>query len=173
MELNSLIRNVPDFPKAGIQFKDITTLIKDKEGFKKSIAWMSSLFRDKQIDKVVAVESRGFIFGAPVAIELEAGLVLVRKKGKLPAETISVKYELEYGTDELEMHRDSIETGERVIIVDDLLATGGTTRAAVELVEKVPAEIVGISFLIELEGLKGREKLGDYPAFSLIKYKEI
>lgn len=170
LKIEGMIRNVPDFPKPGIQFKDITTLLKDKEGFKESIEWMSLLFRDKKIDKVVAVESRGFVFGAPVAYEIGSGLALVRKKGKLPAGTISVKYDLEYGTDELEMHSDSVSPGERVVIIDDLLATGGTTRAAIELLEKVSAEIVGVCFLIELDGLGGREKLKNYPAFSRIKF---
>ena len=168
--LKEFVRNVPDFPKAGIQFKDITTLIKDKDAFKQSIDWMVSLYRDKQVDKVVAVESRGFIFGAPVAFALNAGIVPVRKKGKLPTETIKVKYQLEYGYDELEMHNDSISPGEKVIIVDDLLATGGTTQATIELIKKVPADIVGICFLIELEFLNGRSKLSGYPACSLIKY---
>lgn len=170
MNLKEFVRNVPDFPKAGIQFKDITTLIKDKDAFKESVDWMVSLYRDKQVDKVVAVESRGFIFGAPVAIALNAGIVLVRKSGKLPSETMKVKYQLEYGYDELEMHNDSISPGEKVIIVDDLLATGGTTQATIELIKKVPADIVGICFLIELEFLNGRSKLGGYPACSLIKY---
>jgi len=171
LRLDGMIRNVPDFPKPGIQFKDITTLLKDKEGFRESITWMSSLFRDKKIDKVVAVESRGFVFGAPVAYEIGAGLALVRKKGKLPAGTISVRYDLEYGSDELEMHSDSVSPGERVVIIDDLLATGGTTLAAIELLEKVSAEIVGISFLIELEGLGGRDKLKGYPSYSRIKFE--
>ena len=170
MNLKEFVRNIPDFPKAGIQFKDITTLIKDKDAFKESIDWMVSLYQDKQVDKVVAVESRGFIFGAPVAIALNAGIVLVRKIGKLPGETIKVQYQLEYGYDELEMHSDSIKPDEKVIIVDDLLATGGTTQATIELLKKVPADIVGICFLIELEFLNGRAKLGDYPACSLIKY---
>lgn len=170
MNLKEFVRNIPDFPKAGIQFKDITTLIKDKDAFKESIDWMVSLYQDKQVDKVVAVESRGFIFGAPVAIALNAGIVLVRKIGKLPGETIKVQYQLEYGYDELEMHSESIKPDEKVIIVDDLLATGGTTQATIELIKKVPADIVGICFLIELEFLNGRAKLGDYPACSLIKY---
>ncbi len=170
LELESIIRNIPDFPKPGVQFKDITTLLQDKEGFRESISWMSSLFRDKQIDKVVAVESRGFVFGAPVAYEIGSGLALIRKKGKLPSGTVSIKYDLEYGSDELEMHSDSVAPGERVAIIDDLLATGGTTQAAIELLERVDANIVGISFLIELEGLGGREKLKDYPAFSRVKF---
>ncbi|MBN2406613.1 MAG: adenine phosphoribosyltransferase [Elusimicrobia bacterium] len=171
MNLKDIIRNVPDFPKKGIQFKDITTLIQDREAFRESIDWMISLYKDKNIGKVVAVESRGFIFGAPLAIAIGAGLALVRKKGKLPSETLSVKYQLEYGEDELEMHRDTIKKGEKVIIVDDLLATGGTTLAAVQLIEKVPAVISGICFLIELEGLRGRDRLSGYRVESLVKYE--
>ncbi len=172
MNLKEIIRNVPDFPKEGIQFKDITTLIKNPEAFKETIEWMASLYRDKNIDKVVAVESRGFIFGAPLALELGIGLVLVRKKGKLPAETLSVSYELEYGVDELEMHKDAISPEENVVVIDDLLATGGTTLATIELIKKVPARIIGIAVLIELEGLNGRDKLNPYPVDALIKFEE-
>lgn len=171
MNLKDMIRNVPDFPKKGIQFKDITTLIKDKDGFKETVEWMVSLFKDKSIDKVVAVESRGFIFGAPVAIALNTGIVLVRKDGRLPAETISVKYDLEYGEGILEMHINAIQSGERVIIIDDLLATGGTTRATIEIMEKVSAEVVGICCVVELQDLNGREKLKPYPVQTLIKYE--
>ena len=150
MNLKEIIRNVPDFPKAGIQFKDISTLIQNPEAFKEAIDWMSSLYKNKQVDKVIAVESRGFIFGAPLAIALNAGMVMVRKKGKLPAQTLNVKYDLEYGEDELQMHADAVEPDENVIIVDDLLATGGTIRATIELINNVSAEIMGICFLIEL-----------------------
>lgn len=173
MNLKEMVRNVPDFPKKGIQFKDITTIIKDKDRFKKAVDWMVSLYKDKKVDKVVAIESRGFIFGAPVAILLNAGLVIVRKKGKLPAETLSVKYELEYGENELEIHKDSIKQGENVVIVDDLLATGGTTRATIDLIKMIPAEILGICFLIELKGLKGRDKLTPYDIQSLIKFEGV
>ncbi|MFH1415858.1 MAG: adenine phosphoribosyltransferase [Elusimicrobiota bacterium] len=173
MNLIETIRNVPDFPKQGIQFKDITTLVKKPAAFKEVIDWMTSLYKGKGITKVVAVESRGFIFGAPLAIALNAGMALVRKKGKLPAETLSVKYELEYGTDELEIHTDAIEPEENVVIVDDLLATGGTTRATIELINKVPAKILGICVLIELEGLNGRSKLTPYHVDSLIKFKDV
>jgi adenine phosphoribosyltransferase len=171
MNLKEIIRNVPDFPKEGIQFKDITTLINNPEAFKAAIDWMVGLYKDKKVDKIVAVESRGFIFGAPLALELGVGLALVRKKGKLPSNTISVQYELEYGVDELEMHTDAIAPDEKVVIVDDLLATGGTTRAAIELVNKVPGEIMSICVLIELEGLSGRDKLAPYPVEALIKFE--
>ncbi len=170
MDLEKYIRNIPDFPKKGIQFKDITTLIKEPEAFKGAVDWLVSVFKDKEVEKVVAVESRGFIFAAPLALALDAGLVLVRKQGKLPASTIRVKYQLEYGEDILEMHRDSVKEGEKVIIVDDLLATGGTTKAAVELLTKVKADIAGIGFLIELEGLCGRDKIKGYPAYSRVKF---
>jgi adenine phosphoribosyltransferase len=171
MNLKEIIRNVPDFPKEGIQFKDISTLIQKHGAFKEAVDWMVSLYMNRNIDKVVAVESRGFIFGAPLALSIGAGLVLVRKKGKLPAETISASYELEYGSDELEMHRDAILPEQNVVIVDDLLATGGTTKAVIELVNKVPAKIEGICFLIELGGLKGRDKLNPYMVDSLIKFE--
>lgn len=172
MNLKQIIRNIPDFPKKGIQFKDITTLVQNKKAFKEAIDWMASLYKDKQIDKVIAVESRGFIFGGPLAIALDAGMVIVRKKGKLPAQTITVKYELEYGENELEMHEDTVQPDERVVIVDDLLATGGTTQAVIELLNKVSAKILGICVLIELEGLKGRDKLSPYPVESLIKFAD-
>lgn len=171
MNLKEVIRNVPDFPRKGIQFKDITTLIQNPEAFKIVIEWMTSLYKDIQVDKIIVVESRGFIFGAPLAIELNAGMVLVRKKGKLPAETISVKYQLEYGEDILEMHKDAIVPEEKVVIVDDLLATGGTTKACIEILNKVPANIVGIAVLIELVDLKGRDKLSPYKIDSLITYE--
>ncbi len=171
MNLKEIIRNVPDFPKAGIQFKDISTLIQNPEAFKEAIDWMSSLYKNKQVDKVIAVESRGFIFGAPLAIALNAGMVMVRKKGKLPAQTLNVKYDLEYGEDELQMHADAVEPDENVIIVDDLLATGGTIRATIELINNVSAEIMGICFLIELMELKGRDKLNPYHVESMIKFE--
>lgn len=172
MNLEETIRNVPDFPKEGIQFKDITTLLKNSKAFNEVINWMVSLYKDKGIDKVVAVESRGFIFGSPLALALDAGFVPVRKKGKLPAETVSVKYSLEYGEDELEIHKDAVTPGEKVIIIDDLLATGGTVKATVELLEKISAEITGICFLIELDVLNGRKKLEPYPVESLISFDD-
>jgi adenine phosphoribosyltransferase len=173
VNLKKLIRNVPDFPKEGIQFKDITTLLKDGKGFKESVRKMAEPWRDKKIDKVAAIEARGFIFGAPIAEQLGAGLVLIRKKCKLPAKTLTVKYELEYGEDTLEMHEDSIAEGDNVLIVDDLLATGGTVAASIELIKSAGAEIAGLSFLIELKGLNGRDMLGGYPIDTLIGYEGV
>ena len=169
-QLKKHIRSIPDFPKEGILFRDITTLLKNKTAFKKSIDSLAKVVQGKKIDYVVAIESRGFIFGAALAYKLGAGFVPVRKKGKLPAETISVSYALEYGTDNLEMHKDAIKSNSNILIVDDLLATGGTMAAVVEMAEKVKAKVSGIIFLIELCGLKGREKLKGYPVFSLIQY---
>lgn len=172
MNLKDKIRDIPDFPKKGVLFKDITTLLKDGAAFQAAIDGMVALLQDSgvQVDKVAAVESRGFIFGAPIAYKLGVGVVPVRKLGKLPAQTISVDYSLEYGMNTVEMHTDGVEAGERVLVVDDLLATGGTTAASIELVEKVGGKVVGVMFLIELEFLNGRQTLGDYPTFALIKY---
>ena len=168
--LKSAIRDVPDFPKKGIIFKDITTLI-DKGGlFKTAIERLTEKYRNAGISKVVAVESRGFIFGAPVAYSLGSGFVPVRKKGKLPYKTISASYSLEYGTDTLEMHQDAIRPGDKVLIVDDLLATGGTMGVVIELVKRSGGSIAGIAFLIELSFLNGREKLKDHDVLSLITY---
>lgn len=172
MDLRSLIREVPDFPKPGVSFKDVTTLLTDGEALRYAVQKMAEPFRDDVPDRVVGVESRGFVLGAPLAYELGVGFVLVRKAGKLPARTIGITYELEYGQDRLEMHADAVEPGQRVLIVDDLLATGGTMQATAELVRRLGGEIVGYSFLIELAYLRGREKLGDYPALSLIRYDE-
>ncbi len=172
MDLAGFIRNIPDFPKPGIQFKDITTLLDNAEAFRESVDRMTDFCRDRNIDRVVAIEARGFIFGAPVAYRIGAGVSLVRKKGKLPSDTLCATYELEYGEDELELHTGSVKPGERVVIIDDLLATGGTVRAAMDLMEKIPAEVDGACFLIELQGLGGREKLGDIRVESLIKYKD-
>ena len=169
-DLRAKIREIPDFPKPGILFYDITTLLKDADAFKESIALMLEPFRDKQIDAVVGMESRGFIFSAPMAIELGAGFVPVRKLGKLPAETASVEYALEYGTNTLEIHKDALQPGQRVLIVDDLLATGGTVLGTIELVKTLKAEVVGLAFLVELNFLKGRERLGDYFTHSVVQY---
>lgn len=169
-DLKKYIRSIPDFPKQGILFRDITTLLKDKAAFKKAINALAQAVKGKKIDYVIAVESRGFIFGAPLALKLGAGFIPVRKKGKLPAETISAEYALEYGTDSLYMHKDALKPNSKVLIVDDLLATGGTVAAVCQLTEKVKAKIAGIIFLIELCDLKGRDKLKGYPVFSLIKY---
>lgn len=166
----NLIRNVPDFPKKGIQFKDITTLIKDPEGLKNSIDDIVAAFKDKGIDKVAGIESRGFIFGTAVAYLLGVGFVLIRKPGKLPAKVMSEEYELEYGTDKIEVHVDAIKKGDKVLVIDDLLATGGTAKAAINLVEKLKGKVAGIAFVIELTGsLKGREKLKGYDILSLVQ----
>ncbi len=168
--LEKYIRAIPNFPKQGILFRDVTTLLKDKAAFKKSIDSLAAVVRSKNIDYVVAIESRGFIFGSALAYKLGAGFVPVRKKGKLPAETISATYQLEYGVDTLEMHKDAIKPNSKILIVDDLLATGGTASAVCQISEKLKAKICGIVFLIELADLNGREKLKKYPVFSLIKY---
>jgi adenine phosphoribosyltransferase len=168
-ELKKFIRDVPDFPKKGIIFKDITTLLRDPARFRQAVDMMAESFKDKKIDAVLSVEARGFIFGSAIAYKLGAGIVPVRKKGKLPFKTHSAAYDLEYGTDTLEVHQDAFRKGARVLIADDLLATGGTTRAVIELAEKMGGEIAGIVFLIELTALKGRDKLKGYPVVSLIK----
>ena len=169
-DLRSKIREIPDFPKPGILFYDITTLLKDAAAFRESIQLMMEPFKGEKIDIVVGMESRGFIFSAPMAYELGAGLVPVRKLGKLPAETLSVEYALEYGSNTLEIHRDSVEPGERVLIVDDLLATGGTVQGTIELVERLKGEVVGLGFLVELDFLKGRDRLDGRRVSSVIKY---
>ena len=170
MDFRSLIREVPDFPKPVVSFKDITTLRKDGEAFSAVVDTLKDHYKDHEISTVVGIESRGFLVGAPLAYALGAGFVLVRKPGKLPSDVERVEYELEYGTDALEIHRDALKPGEKVLICDDLLATGGTTRATVELVEKLKAEVVSLAFIIELSYLNGREKLTDYDIYSLVKY---
>ena len=170
MELANLVRDVPDFPVPGILFKDITTLVRDPAAFREVISRLTDHYADKPIDVVAAIESRGFIFGAPLAWKLGAGFVPVRKPGKLPAKSISASYTLEYGINTLEIHEDAIRPGQRVLIVDDLLATGGSARAAVELVERLGGKVVGLAFLIELGFLHGRKKLDGYPLLSLICY---
>jgi adenine phosphoribosyltransferase len=169
-ELRSHIRSIPDFPKKGIVFRDITTLLKDKQAFQKTIDLLYDRYKNLRIDKVVSVESRGFIFGSVLAYRLEAGFVPVRKPKKLPADKIREEYQLEYGTDILEIHIDAIAKGENVLIVDDLLATGGTVAAACSLVERLGGKIAGLAFLIELSFLKGRDKLKKYDVFSIITY---
>jgi adenine phosphoribosyltransferase len=164
------IRDVPDFPKKGIIFKDITTLLQNPKSFKQAVDAMYKQYKDKKIDAVVCVEARGFIFGAVLAYKLNAGLVLVRKKGKLPFKTYDITYSLEYGQDTLAIHQDSIQKNGSVLIVDDVLATGGTIGAVCKLLKKCKAKIVGIGFLIELEFLKGRKQLKGYSVSSLIKY---
>ncbi len=168
--MKSKIRHVPDFPKAGILFYDVTTLLREPEGFKMAVDAMSMPYLDRDIRLVVGIESRGFILGAAVADRLGAGFVPVRKLGKLPAATVRATYELEYGTDSLEMHRDAIEKGQRVVIVDDLLATGGTARATVDLVRQVGGRVEGIAFLIELLALNGRAKLQGENVMAVLQY---
>ncbi len=170
MDLREKVRVIEDFPKKGISFKDITTLISDGEALKESVDKIAEFFKDKNVDLVVGPEARGFIFGVPVAYALGAGFIPVRKPGKLPADTVKVEYDLEYGSDVLEIHKDAIKKGARVAIVDDLLATGGTIAAVTKLVEQVGGEVVGLSFAIELMDLKGREKLKDYEVMSLLEY---
>ncbi len=169
--LRQAIRDVPDFPKKGVVFKDITTLLRDPTAFTRSIDLLSDALGDRTHDVVVGIESRGFIFASSLAYKLGKGLVPVRKPGKLPADTVQVSYQLEYGTDSLEMHADAIEAGQRVIIIDDVLATGGTARAVAELVEKVGGKVEALGFLVELDFLKGRDKLSGYEIVSLLRYE--
>lgn len=170
MELEKLIRDVPNFPKEGIIFKDITTLLKDSTGLNATIHSLYDLAKGKGITKVAGIESRGFILGGALAQKLNAGFVPIRKPKKLPAETISASYELEYGTDRIEIHKDAIVVGDKVLLHDDLLATGGTMEAAVKLIEQLGGEVVQISFIIELDFLRGKEKLKNYEVHSLIHY---
>jgi adenine phosphoribosyltransferase len=170
MDLASLIRDVPDFPVPGILFKDITTLLRNAAALREVVTRLAEQYADAQVDIVAAIESRGFIFGAPLAVQLGAGFVPVRKPGKLPAQAISESYTLEYGTNTLEMHVDAIQPGQRVLVVDDLLATGGSARAAVNLVERLGGEVVGLAFVVELDFLNGRQKLTGYPVHSLVHY---
>ncbi|MDX9752514.1 MAG: adenine phosphoribosyltransferase [bacterium] len=170
MDLKSTFRIVPDFPKPGIQFVDITTLLLNPKAFQYAMDAMAEPYKGKSIDKVIAVESRGFIFGSPLALQLQAGLVLVRKPHKLPAETFSHTYALEYGQDAIEMHKDAVSPGETVVIVDDLLATGGTVEAAKKLLSNMTCQIEGISFIVELPILGGRKKLEPVPVHSLVTF---
>lgn len=170
-DLKELIRSTPGFPKPGIVFRDITTLLRDPAGLAASIDQIAEHYADKDVDAVVGIESRGFIFGAAIAMKLGAGFVPIRKPGKLPAETVSESYELEYGTDAIEMHKDAILPGQKVLMVDDLLATGGTMAAACKLVEAVGGQIQGIAFVIELSFLNGREKLPGYDVLALVDYE--
>lgn len=168
--LSEYIREIPDFPKEGIRFKDITPLLQSPEAIKESVSQFLALLGDEKIDKVVAIESRGFLFGMLLADKLNAGFVPIRKPGKLPSETYSEVYELEYGKDTLEIHCDAINKGDRILIHDDVLATGGTAKTACNLVKRLGGEIVQCNFLIELEFLNGRKKLNSYPVESLLKY---
>jgi adenine phosphoribosyltransferase len=169
-ELKQKIRNIPDFPASGILFRDITTLIKDGEDFGKVVDIIVNKYRGEGIDAVACIEARGFIFGGAAAYALGVGFVPIRKKGKLPAAVHSESYALEYGEDTLEVHRDAFSPGQRVLLVDDLLATGGTAAASVRLIEKAGANVAGIAFLIELSGLNGAEKLAGYQVFSILRY---
>jgi len=170
MDLAKKIRDIPDFPVKGVLFKDITTLLKDPDAFQETIDALVDHYIDDEIDVVAAIESRGFIFGAPLAYELAAGFVPIRKPGRLPSEKISADYTLEYGTNTLEVHKDAIQPGQRVLLVDDVLATGGSAKAAAELVERLGGKLVGIAFAIDLTYLKGMEQLTAYDVFSLIQY---
>lgn len=172
MDIKSKIRVIEDFPERGISFKDITTLVRDNEGFKEVIDRIANNLKDKKVDYIAGPEARGFLLGAAVAYAMGVGFVPVRKPGKLPAETIRDEYELEYGKNTLEIHRDSIQKGDKIAIVDDLLATGGTVLSAAKLIEELGGEVVGMEFLIELEFLNGRERLKDYNINSLVKYEE-
>ena len=169
-DLRARIREVPDFPKPGILFYDITTLLKDPAAYRESIDLLTAPYVDRKVDIVVGMESRGFIFSAPMAYQLRAGFVPVRKLGKLPAETVSVEYALEYGTNTLEVHKDAIVPGQKVLIVDDLLATGGTVNGTIELVRRLGGDVVGLAFLVELLFLKGRDKLRGHDIHSVIQY---
>ncbi|HLD83234.1 MAG TPA: adenine phosphoribosyltransferase [archaeon] len=170
MDLKSKIRDVPDFPKKGIIFKDITALLKDGEALRYAVKKMEMPFLKKKIGVVAGIESRGFILGAIIARDLGVGFVPIRKKGKLPSKTVSAEYALEYGTDSIEIHADAVSRGQRVLIVDDLIATGGTAGAAAQLIEKLGGEVAGFSFLVELSFLKGREKLKGYYMHSVVAY---
>lgn len=170
MDLKEKIRNVPDFPEPGIVFRDITTLLKDGDAYREIIDEFVAIVQPLNVDVILVLDARGFLIGTPVAYVLGKGVIPIRKAGKLPAETYKVEYELEYGTDAFEMHKDAIQPGQRVAILDDLLATGGTARAACDLVEMAQGEVVAIGFVVELTELGGREKLKDYNVFSLTEY---
>lgn len=170
MDLKNIIRNVPDYPKEGILFRDITTVLKDKDALRYSVDEISKSLEGLEFDYILGPESRGFIFAMPIAYNMNKGFIPVRKAGKLPCEVISKEYDLEYGSATLEIHKDALKKGDKVVIVDDLLATGGTCKAIMELVESIGVEIVSINFFIELEDLKGREFLGDYNIHSVVKY---
>lgn len=169
-DLKKHIRDIPNFPKEGIVFKDISTLLKNKDAFKKAVDALASNFKKEKVQYVVGIEARGFIFGAALAYKLGAGFIPVRKKGKLPYKTKSVTYQLEYGMDTLEIHEDALKPNARVLVVDDLLATGGTMGAVIDLIKAQNAKIVGVAFLIELKFLKGKERLKDLPIYSIIQY---
>ena len=168
--IEEYVRSIPDFPEPGIIFRDVTSILQDADGLKLAIDSMQDCLKDTDVDVIVGTESRGFIFGVPIAYNLHKPFVPIRKKGKLPRETVSVSYDLEYGSAEIEMHKDSIKPGQKVVIVDDLIATGGTIEAAIKLVEQLGGEVVKVVFLMELAGLKGRERLNGYDVASVICY---
>lgn len=170
MDLKSLIRDIPDFPKSGIVFRDITTLLKHPQGLRYTLDLMAQRCGDFAPDYILGMESRGFLFGVPLAYQLQAGFIPVRKPGKLPAAVHAIEYDLEYGTDRLEIHQDAIDPGSRVLIVDDLIATGGTAGATAQLVQKLGGELVGFGFIVELRELNGRSQLPDVPIVSLVEY---
>lgn len=170
-KIEEYVRSIPDFPEPGIIFRDVTSILQDADGLKLAIDSMQACLKDADVDVIVGTESRGFIFGVPIAYNLHKPFVPVRKKGKLPCETISASYDLEYGSAEIEMHKDSIKPGQKVAVIDDLIATGGTIEAAVKLIEELGGEVVKIVFLMELAGLKGRERLKDYDVESVICYE--
>lgn len=170
-KIEDYVRSIPDFPEPGIIFRDVTSILQDADGLKLAIDSMQECLKDTEVDVIVGTESRGFMFGVPIAYNLHKPFVPVRKKGKLPCETVSRSYDLEYGSATIEMHRDSIKPGQKVTVIDDLIATGGTVEAAVKLIEELGGEVVKIVFLMELAGLKGREKLAGYDVASVIRYE--
>ena len=170
-KIEDYVRSIPDFPEPGIIFRDVTSILQDADGLKLAIDSMQECLKDTEVDVIVGTESRGFMFGVPIAYNLHKPFVPVRKKGKLPCETVSRSYDLEYGSSTIEMHRDSIKPGQKVAVIDDLIATGGTVEAAVKLIEELGGEVVKIVFLMELAGLKGREKLAGYDVASVIRYE--
>ena len=170
-KLEEYVRSIPDFPESGVIFRDVTSILQDADGLNLAIDSMQSYLKDMDLDVIVGLESRGFMFGVPLAYNLHKAFVPVRKKGKLPCETISQTYDLEYGSEEIEIHKDAIRPGQKVAVVDDLIATGGTVEAAVKLIERLGGEVVKIVFLMELEGLNGREKLEGYNVDSVIRYE--
>ena len=170
-KIEDYVRSIPDFPEPGIIFRDVTSILQDADGLKLAIDSMQECLKDTEVDVIVGTESRGFMFGVPIAYNLHKPFVPVRKKGKLPCETVSRSYDLEYGSATIEMHRDSIKPGQKVAVIDDLIATGGTVEAAVKLIEELGGEVVKIVFLMELAGLKGRERLAGYDVASVIKYE--
>ena len=170
-KIEDYVRSIPDFPEPGIIFRDVTSILQDADGLALAIDSMQECLKDVDVDVIVGTESRGFMFGVPIAYNLHKAFVPVRKKGKLPCETVSISYDLEYGSAEIEMHKDSIKPGQKVAVIDDLIATGGTVEAAVKLIEELGGEVVKIVFLMELAGLKGREKLAGYDVDSVICYE--